>query len=123
MTALSVPAALRSSDVVDWSLPRTAGSLPAADTVRDLMWRQAGLIRDRTGLADAVARLTHWAGTAVPAEVADESCRRARSIVIVGLLIARAALRREESRGGHFRADFPARDDEHWRRHISDELR
>jgi len=35
-------------------------------------------------------------------------------------MIARAALRREESRGGHFRADFPDRDDIKWRKHIAD---
>jgi succinate dehydrogenase/fumarate reductase flavoprotein subunit len=34
--------------------------------------------------------------------------------------MARAALRREESRGAHFRADFPARDDLHWRLHAAD---
>jgi L-aspartate oxidase len=33
------------------------------------------------------------------------------------MLIARAALWREESRGAHFRVDFPARDDERWRMH------
>ena len=36
---------------------------------------------------------------------------RTASIVTVAALIARAALRREESRGGHFRTDFPAHDD------------
>ena len=42
---------------------------------------------------------------------------RQRNLVTVARLIARAALRREESRGGHFRADFPERDDVHWQVH------
>ena len=41
--------------------------------------------------------------------------RRRVNLCTVALLVARAALRREESRGGHFRADFPQRDDLHWR--------
>jgi succinate dehydrogenase/fumarate reductase flavoprotein subunit len=40
------------------------------------------------------------------------------NLATVGLLVARAALRREESRGGHFRADFPKRDDLHWKIHM-----
>jgi len=36
------------------------------------------------------------------------------------LLIARAAVRRQESRGGHFRSDFPDRDDIKWQKHVSD---
>jgi L-aspartate oxidase len=48
-----------------------------------------------------------------------EGWRRA-SLVTVASLTARAALRREESRGGHFRTDCPSRDDLKWRIHISD---
>jgi L-aspartate oxidase len=33
-------------------------------------------------------------------------------------LTTEAALRREESRGGHYREDFPQRDDQHWKKHI-----
>ena len=42
------------------------------------------------------------------------------NLLAVARLIARAALRREESRGGHFREDFPARDDLHWQVHLID---
>jgi L-aspartate oxidase len=40
--------------------------------------------------------------------------------VTVSRLILGAALRREESRGSHFRRDFPAKDDLHWKRRLTD---
>jgi len=108
-------------EVVDWApAPAAAGQVPAVEAVRDLLWRQAGLLRDREGLGAAVAQLETWAG-ALAAAAGDRP--RAASFVSAGLLIARAALRREESRGAHFRTDFPERDDLHWRRHVADRLR
>ena len=81
------------------------------------MWRHAGLFRTRDGLEQAVARLD--AAAAAPLDATPEG-RRHRNLVTVARLIARAALRREESRGGHFRADFPARDDARWKVHVVD---
>ena len=80
------------------------------------MWRRAGLFRTREGLTEAVRALDDLATP--PATDAD-SCRY-RNLVTVARLIARAALRREESRGGHFRQDFPNRDDIHWKVHFID---
>jgi L-aspartate oxidase len=94
--------------------------------IRELMWRSVGLFRERSGLADAVAVLSAEEAaledrlTAGPA-LDREGWRRA-SLVTVATLIARAALRREESRGGHFRHDFPAHDDLKWKVHVSDAL-
>jgi len=90
--------------------------LSAAD-VRALMWRDAGLFRDRTGLTRAVAALDA-AAAADYAPTADGT--RDRNLITVARLIAGAALRREESRGGHFRADFPERDDTRWKVHCVD---
>jgi L-aspartate oxidase len=45
---------------------------------------------------------------------------RTASLLTVARLIARAALRREESRGGHYRSDFPRRDDIHWKHRESE---
>ena len=100
-------------------------ALPAASDVRDLMWRQAGLVRSEDSLRPAVAQLTAWREAVARARDwthADRELRRVASLATVGLLIARAALRREESRGGHFREDFPRRDDIHWQKHVADVL-
>ena len=85
----------------------------ALDDIRDLMWRRVGLFRSRDGLAEAVSVLD----AAAAAEPRDAATR---NLIVVARLIAGAALRRDESRGGHFRADFPKRDDIHWKVHLVD---
>jgi L-aspartate oxidase len=103
-----------------------AGVQDLVAEVRDLMWRSVGLVRDASGLAAGVARLE-----AVEAELdalvgrssaARPDAERARMLVTLARLMARAALRRQESRGGHYRSDFPERDDVHWKRHVCDAL-
>ena len=87
-------------------------------SVRDLMWRAVGLFRDRDGLRRAVAALADSAHHAPP-PTAD--AWRELNLLTVARLIAGAALRREESRGGHFRSDFPERDDARWKVHVVDQ--
>jgi L-aspartate oxidase len=97
--------------------------VPAGGDVRELMWHHVGLVRTRDELIAATGQLALWqqtTGRALAQRPDDEGLRRVASLVTVGYLIARAALRREESRGGHFRADFPKRDDIHWQKHIAD---
>jgi L-aspartate oxidase len=90
-----------------------------ADSVRDLMWRAVGLFRTHDDLQTAVAAL---AGAQAQAFAANAEGWRLRNLITVAGLIACAAVRREESRGGHFRADFPKRDDRAWRVHIADQI-
>jgi L-aspartate oxidase len=109
--------------------PRASSPL-ADDTVldtpavRDLMWRSAGLFRTRDGLQDAFTRLERAYAAArvrLRSNPPDGDSWRYFNLVTVARLIARAALRREESRGGHFRADFPERNDREWRFHAVDQ--
>jgi L-aspartate oxidase len=93
-----------------------------SDEVRDLMWKSAGLFRSRGPLEDAVQRLeNNYRAALQPAPGHDSDSWRRLHLVTVGRLIARAALRGEESRGGHFRQDFPERDDLHWKIHVVDQ--
>jgi succinate dehydrogenase/fumarate reductase flavoprotein subunit len=94
--------------------------------VQDIMWRSVGLFRDREGLTAAIARLEP-AWTAMEQRIAaggplDDETWRTSSILTVARLIARAALCREESRGAHYRTDFPQRDDIHWKRRTSETM-
>lgn len=92
--------------------------------VRDVMWREVGLFREAATLRRATELLEPaWrqADARVRSGVRlDLSDWRAINIVTVAWLIARAALRREESRGAHYRDDYPARDEIHWLRRIAD---
>jgi L-aspartate oxidase len=82
---------------------------------RQLMESHVGIVRDAGRLERAVTRLTHILA-ALPAP---ESRRLAeiRNIAESGLAIARSALARTESRGGHYRSDFPQRDDVNFQKH------
>ena len=92
--------------------------------IRALMWKSVGLFRERASLRDAFSLLreqhTALDDRLATRPVLDHDGWRRASLVTVASLIARAALRREESRGGHFRTDCPARDDLKWKVHISD---
>jgi len=99
------------------------GDEMSAAQLQDLMWQDVGLFRDATPLARAVRRLdAAWHQAADGAETRAETLSgedwRVLSLVTVGRLIARAALRRQESRGAHFRLDYPERDDRCWQRRI-----
>jgi L-aspartate oxidase len=128
MTGADAPASLPAETVQTVAMPAAAGGngeMPDPAAVRDVMWRRAGLVRTRADLEPAVAQLDRWrvAAEAVrAARPAERELRRIASLTTVAFLIARAALRREESRGGHFRADFPQRDDIHWQKHVADRL-
>ncbi|OGA71577.1 MAG: L-aspartate oxidase [Betaproteobacteria bacterium RIFCSPLOWO2_12_FULL_66_14] len=68
--------------------------------LRQLMSEAVGVIRSETGLKAAIARLQERAfGERISGQMLD--------CALVGLLVATAACRRQESRGAHFRRDFP----------------
>jgi L-aspartate oxidase len=84
----------------------------AADEVRQVMWEYAGISRTARGLRKGLARLQEIAGRLAPGATEE------RNLADTAQLITEAALMRRESRGGHYRSDYPQRK-EAWRgRHI-----
>jgi L-aspartate oxidase len=73
----------------------------AANDIRALMWEHAGIERTSTGLRTCLEALKKIAES-LPAGAIDEA-----NMALTAYLITDAALLREESRGGHYRADFP----------------
>src|SRR5205085_1334840 len=85
------------------------------NALRDVMWKAVGIVRERDTLREGIRELERL-GTLLP-PVATRRVAEGRNLQQVGLLIARSALAREESRGAHYRADFPMHNDEFFLKH------
>jgi L-aspartate oxidase len=82
---------------------------------QQLMWSNVGIVRDAPRLSEAITRLTSILAALPPPN--NRRRAEARNIAQSGLAIALSALARTESRGGHFRTDFPKSDDTNFRKH------
>ena len=91
------------SDAPD--LPRAAFPAIGERELRTLMWRDCGIVRSSGRLRAAAGELDTV--QCAPKQDATRADYELRNMHAVGSIIARCALAREESRGGHFRSDFP----------------
>jgi L-aspartate oxidase len=84
-------------------------------SAQNLMWQKVGVVREGKHLREAITALKD-----LRAQLPEPGTRRfceAINIVETGSLIARMALAREESRGAHYRLDFPLHDDARYLKH------
>ena len=88
-------------------------------SLRNLMVRKMGIVRDRQRLLEAKRDVEFWCRYVLPREFAARAGWELQNLLTVSRLMIAAALAREESRGTHFRSDFPNHDDAHWgTRHV-----
>jgi len=83
--------------------------------VRDLAWKNIGIVRSGAGLREAIEQLEKWRHCLPPMK-GRRQCE-ANNIFQTALLIARSALARLESRGAHYRLDYPSHNDARFRKH------
>ncbi len=83
--------------------------------LQKLLWNEAGIIRSRDGLTKAAHILAAWGEFPDPPE--NRHTYELANLVLNGRLLVKAALLREESRGTHFRSDFPNHAPD-WLKHI-----
>jgi len=104
---------------------RTPGLVPAevVGTVQRVMTEHAGVLRSETGLTEATRRLGEVAGEAgtEPAPPGTAAWE-ATNLMTVAVVLAEAARMRQETRGSHWRVDFPETDDVRWFGHIEAQL-
>src|SRR4051812_381045 len=103
------PKAAYSNGPVDSGIEQLIGQIQA------LMWSDVGIVRTRLGMQRAVNTLEEMAP-----KLAHPNTRRAyeaANLHLAALLVARSALAREESRGAHYRMDYPDHDDKKFLKH------
>jgi len=96
----------RGSGTAAGTAPRFLVPAISEAEVRGVAWEHCGITRDRKGLELALSRLS--AAELRPAEVT-LAATELRNIHQVAMLIAECGLWREESRGAHYREDYPAK--------------
>ncbi len=97
--------------------PQVCATMPAPgrEALQDLMWRNAGINRRGTRLL-LTARILNFWERAMPGPTCREDYEL-RNMTLLGRLMVEAALLRKESRGAHFREDFPDTSPD-WETHV-----
>ncbi|GAJ22635.1 unnamed protein product, partial [marine sediment metagenome] len=85
--------------------------------LQKLMWNKVGITRNFSDLKKALQKINQWKFI-FKSELKTTENFELANLIILADLITNSALQREESRGAHYREDFPDRDDINWKKHI-----
>lgn len=88
---------------------------PNITNLQNLMWDKVGILRDKKNLTEAAKMMATW--FEMLSKPTDRHSYEMYNLLLAGRLMTEAALIREESRGAHFRLDFPEPLPE-WQKHI-----
>lgn len=86
--------------------------------IQKMMTKNVGIIRSKQGLEEALSLVKKVADMADDTLNETLSDVELQNVITSATLVINAAIEREESRGAHYRTDFPEKDDVNWRRNI-----
>jgi len=88
---------------------------PSIPSLQKLLWEDSGIIRSYSGLSKAQEILSGWQYSL--GDVSNRKGIELANLILAGRLMVESALLRQESRGAHYRTDFPGHRPE-WEKHI-----
>lgn len=112
---------LRVLPVISNAQTRSVDSIDFADirnSARSLMWRNVGVRRQEDRLAETIQTLQHYCSYVLSLELDSVEGWELQNMLSVSLQMAIAAHQRKESRGVHFRTDYP-KQDPLWQKHLA----
>ena len=106
---------------INWSnVPSERTELDLVDirnSLRSVMWRNVGIVRRLERLTETIEIIDFWARYVLDKEFFSPAGWEVQNMLTAACLIAEGALRRTETRGVHYREDFPQTDPS-WQRHL-----
>jgi L-aspartate oxidase len=104
-------------DIAEISDDKARPILALKDLIREGLWSTVGIVREQESLTGFLNHLAEhlWV---LDIQTHRQDITEIKHLILVAHLVTSAALKRQESRGSHFRSDFPARNDTDWRHHI-----
>jgi len=86
--------------------------------LKDVMWRKVGIIRGKDGLEQALEEIKGIGRSLKQVRIRDYRelmrCLELEHMVLLSEMVCRSALLRTESRGAHYRSDYPEEDNDRW---------
>jgi len=85
--------------------------------IKSNMWSKVGIVRDENGLKDALTKIVE-VEKRIKNNPEDQISIELKNMAECAALICKAALDRKESRGAHFRSDYPSPSNKSWKKHL-----
>ena len=85
--------------------------------IKSAMWNGVGIIRSQASLEEALSKLKKVEAQLNFSPVSPDELEL-KNMLLVAKLITQAALDRTESRGAHYRTDYPQKNDVNWKKHL-----